>query len=133
MSTLSTRHQVLRAIISCFIVGIAIQFYAAGLMVFGASSANLHAMLGWLLVLLSIVFGIMAMVWRPSSGLVYRSVVLLCLCLMQPFLALSVAKHSRVLGATHVLVALAIFVTAEAIRRGLASDPAPTADGAAEP
>lgn len=111
--TIARIHPILARI---FLAGLLLQFYLAGVPLFGAGSFQPHRMLGDALAVLSILFPILALVGRlgrKSVGLSILLVVLIIVQIMLPSLRGSVSW----VAALHPVNALALMGVSAMIRR----------------
>ena len=98
-------------------VGVLLQFFLAGLGVFGAMDFGPHVMLGLLLSLLSLILLILAAAGRLGGSAIKFAAVLFGLMIVQ-MLLVRLGAISRVISALHPVNAVAIlFVAHEVARR----------------
>lgn len=109
-------HRVLNLLL---LIAVPLQFYAAGLAVFGASSFAMHSMLGQAMVPLALLSLVAAAVARPAGASPSRAAALLFLMILQPVLAFAPRASFPALSAVHPVVGLAIAVVAWQIDRRL--------------
>jgi hypothetical protein len=89
-----------------------VQFFAAGLAVFGASSFRMHQQVGWLMQLLALLSFVVSILARKRGASVLRAFVLLLFMILQPVLAFVPRASMPELSALHPVVGLAIGVVA---------------------
>ncbi len=77
-----------RALCWLIMAGLVLQFYAAGLAAFGAADFTLHGIVGWSLILATILLMVFALLGGYRRGELLQSLVLLPLVILQPVLAL---------------------------------------------
>jgi hypothetical protein len=111
-------HRVLNHLI---LIAVPLQFYAAGLAVFGASSFAMHSMLGQAMVPLALLSLIASFLSRSAGASPWRAAVLLFLMVLQPILAFAPRASFPAISAVHPVVGLAIAVLAWQIDRRLCS------------
>ena len=107
-----------RTCVWLYLGSLALQFYAAGLALFGMTSFMSHALLGYGLILGALTLlalTVAARLGRRSLGLAFG---LLLLVVLQPVLAVGVRSQYPWLAALHPVVALVIFGLALEIARG---------------
>jgi hypothetical membrane protein len=96
---------------------LALQFFLAGIGIFGAGSFDPHAINGTLMLVVALVLLILAAVRRLGRPIVTMSAVLLLLTLVQGFLP-AARDDAPVLAALHPVNALVLLVLAHALARG---------------
>jgi hypothetical protein len=101
-----------RACVVSYIIALALQFYVAGLALFGAASFVPHALLGYGLVLGAVTLTALTMAARFPRRTVALAICLIPLTLLQPVLALVPRASAPALAALHTLNALLIFSVA---------------------
>lgn len=101
-----------RACVVSYIVALAIQFYVAGLALFGAASFVPHALLGYGLVVGAVTLAALTLAARFPRRIVALAASLIPLTLLQPVLVLLVRPSAPTLAALHTLNALFIFTLA---------------------
>jgi hypothetical protein len=116
--------QLQRTCLGLYIAAVAVQVYAAGLALFGATSFVPHAVLGYLLIPGAVVLLALTAAVRPPRPAVLLAALILALAMLQPVLALAVRGRAPVLAALHPLNALLIVALAAWIARGTRDDPA---------
>jgi uncharacterized membrane protein HdeD (DUF308 family) len=100
------------------LVAIPVQFYAAGLAIFGAATFSTHMMLGWLLIALSLLSVVVSVIARHPGGSGWNPLVIFLLFLLQPILAFAPRAQAPAVSALHAAMGLAImFVTWETDRK----------------
>lgn len=83
------------------------QFYAAGLAIFGAESFTLHAVTGWVFILLSLALTVAAVTSKRRREVAWFAAAILLLSVLQPVLALGLRQFPWVV-ALHPVVGLLI-------------------------
>jgi hypothetical protein len=102
-------HRVLNHLI---LVGVPLQFYAAGLAVFGASSFRMHSVIGQAMVPLSLLSLISAILGRRAGARPSLAALLLVLVALQPVLAFAPRASFPAISAVHPVVGLLIGIVA---------------------
>ncbi len=102
-------HRVQRACAVSYIAALALQFYVAGLALFGAASFVPHAVLGYGLVVGALTLTALTMAARFPRRTVSLAMSLVPLTLLQPVLVLVLRPSAPPLAALHTLNALLIF------------------------
>jgi hypothetical protein len=102
-------HRVLNHLV---LIAVPVQFFAAGLAVFGAASFRMHQQVGWLMQLLSLLSFVFAIFARKRGASVWRALLLFVLMLLQPVLAFVPRASMPEISALHPVVGLAIGVVA---------------------
>ncbi len=98
-----------RACVVSYLAAVALQFYAAGLALFGAAGFGPHALLGYGLVLgAATLTALTAAAGYPRRTVAFAAGLVL-LTVLQPVLALSLRASAPALAALHALNALVIF------------------------
>ena len=97
-----------RACAVSYIAALALQFYVAGLALFGAASFVPHALLGYGLVIGAVTLTVLTIAARFPRRTVALAAGLIALTVLQPVLAL-VLRPAPALAALHTLNALLIF------------------------
>jgi hypothetical protein len=92
-----------------YLLGVVVQFFLAGLGVFGAESFESHRLLGFVLTGIAIILVVLAAVGRLPRLVFVLAVVLLALNILQSVLA---NVDTGGIAALHVLNALAVFIVA---------------------
>jgi hypothetical protein len=110
-------HRLERTCVWLYLGAIALQFYAAGLAIFGATSFMPHALLGYGLILGAVVLTVLVAAARLSRRAVAMAALLVPLTAFQPVLALAFRSSSPVISALHALNALLIFALATVVAR----------------
>lgn len=98
-----------------------LQFYSAGLAIFGGTGFGIHAVGGWLTQLLSLLTLLMLLVARTPFATTRLALVLLLLAILQPVLAFALRATFPFLSALHPVNGLAMLVTSVALERRLRS------------
>ncbi len=106
-----------RACAVSYIFAIAIQFYAAGLGLFGAASFVPHALLGYGLIIGAVTLTGLTVAARFPIRTIALAASLIPLTLLQPVLALTLRITAPSLAALHTLNALLIFTLAMLVAR----------------
>ena len=101
------------------LIGVPLQFYAAGLAVFGAASFAMHATLGQLMIVASLLSFLASLFARRAGASVLRALGLFVFVLIQPILAFAPRASAPWLSAVHPVVGLAIGIIAWQIERAL--------------
>ena len=104
-----------RACVVSYIVALALQFYVAGLALFGAASFVPHALLGYGLVVGALTLSALTVAAGFPRRTVAIATSLVPLTLLQPVLALVLRPAAPALAALHTLNALLIFSLALAV------------------
>ena len=89
------------------IVVIAVQFYAAGLAIFGATSFVPHAILGWTFIVLSLVLVVTAVASKLRNVVVWPAVGVLLLAVSQPVIVFGLRQWPAV-AAVHPVIGVVI-------------------------
>ena len=97
-----------------FLVALVVQFFLAGLGVFGAESFEAHRTLGYALQGGAIILLLLALVGRLGRSVVWPIALLVVLAIVQSLLA-AAKDDARYLAALHVVNALAIVVLAQLV------------------
>ena len=100
-----------------YLAALALQFYAAGLGLFGATSFAPHALLGYGLVIGATTLTGLTLAARLPRSTVMLAATLIPLTLLQPVLALLPRASAPALAALHTVNALAIFSLAALVAR----------------
>jgi hypothetical protein len=108
-----------RGINGFLIVAVPLQFYFAGLAVFGASSFGMHSQLGRLMIPLALVSFLVALAGRRAGTSPGRAGFLFVLALLQPILAFAPRASAPEISALHPVVALGFGIVAWQIERKL--------------
>lgn len=111
--TISQIHQGLARL---FMVGILLQFYLAGLALFGVNSFGPHRMLGDGLTAIALLFPVLALVGRLGRKLIGLSVLLAFLAVIQVILP-SLRGNISWIAALHPVNALVLIGVSGMIRR----------------
>ena len=99
-----------------FLAGLLLQFYLAGIALFGAGSFEPHRILGTALIVVAILFPVLALVGRLGRKLIGLSLLLLFLTLVQMLLP-SLRGSAPWIAALHPVNALALMGVSALIRR----------------
>ena len=110
-------HRLHRACVKSYLGALALQFYAAGLGVFGAADFMPHALLGYGLILGAVTLTVLTVTARLPRRAVLLAAALIPLTILQPVLALAFRAPAPALSALHTLNALVIFALAAAVAR----------------
>src|SRR5688572_18229763 len=110
-------HQVQRTCAGTYLAALALQFYAAGLAVFGVTTFVPHALLGYGLVLGAITLATLTSVARLPRQTVLLAMALVPLSILQPLLALLPRVAAPAVSALHLVNALLIALIAAIIAR----------------
>ena len=97
-----------------FLVALVVQFFLAGLGVFGAESFEAHRTLGYALQGGAILLLLLALVGRLGRSVIWPTALLVVLAIVQSLLA-AAKDDARYLAALHVVNALAIVVLAQLV------------------
>jgi hypothetical protein len=106
-----------RTCVTTYLAALALQFYAAGLAAFGATTFTAHALLGYGLVIGAITLATLTAAARMPRKLVRRAVALVPLSILQPVLALVPRVDAPALSALHTVNALLIVLVAASVAR----------------
>jgi hypothetical protein len=106
-----------RACVTTYLAALAIQFYAAGLAAFGATTFMPHALLGYGLVIGATTLATLTAAARMPRRLVLRAAALVPLSVLQPVLALVPRVDLPALSALHTVNALLIVFVAASVAR----------------
>lgn len=98
-----------RACVVSYIFALAVQFYAAGLGLFGAATFGTHALLGYGLVIGATTLTGLTLAARFPRRVIAVAAALIPLTVLQPVLALTLRASAPSLAALHILNALLIF------------------------
>ncbi len=98
-----------------YLLLLALQFYAAGLGIFGAASFGPHAALGYGLVVGAVVLTTLTLLARLPRSTVFLASALVPLTILQPVLALAPRPESPAVAALHPVNALAIVILAAVV------------------
>ena len=101
-----------RALNGLILIGVPLQFYAAGLAVFGASSFAMHSVIGQAMVPVSLLSLVAALLGRPAGTRPLLATALFALVALQPVLAFAPRASFPAISAIHPVVGLAIGVIA---------------------
>lgn len=96
--------------VAMYLVALVLQFYAAGLGLFAATGFDMHAMLGYALILGALILAILTAFARMGRSAVLMAVAVLFLTVLQPVLALLMRRLAPEVAALHTVIALAIFL-----------------------
>ena len=99
-----------------FLAGLLLQFYLAGIALFGAGSFQPYRMLGDALTILAILFPVLALVGRLGRKLIGLSILLVFLTIVQIMLP-SLRGSVSWIAALHPVNALALMGVSAMIRR----------------
>lgn len=100
-----------------FVGLVVLQFFLAGIGVFGAASFDAHAINGTLLLVLALVLVLLALAGRLGGGVIAISVLLFVLTGVQGALP-GLRDGAAVIAALHPLNALALLVLGHAVAHG---------------
>jgi Family of unknown function (DUF6220) len=114
---MSLPYRLQRTCVASYLAAIALQFYAAGLGVFGAANFMPHALLGYGLILGAVTLTVLTIAARLPRRAVLLAAALVPLTILQPVLALALRAPAPALSALHTLNALVIFAVAAAVAR----------------
>ena len=89
------------------LLGILVQFYAAGLMIYGAPL--LHQLLGYVILLVAVVWTILGAVAAGWGTETKTGLALVVVLVLQPIFVFVLATQSRYLGALHPVNGLVAF------------------------
>ncbi len=103
-----------RTCVFLYLAAIALQFYAAGLAVFGVSSFMTHALFGYSMILGAIILLVLTFAAKLAGRVKILAALVLFLTVLQPVLAL-IRSPIPVLAALHPVNALLIFAIATRI------------------
>ena len=103
-----------RTCVFLYLGAIALQFYAAGLAVFGVSSFMTHALFGYSMILGAIILLVLTFAARLSGRIKILATLVVLLTMLQPVLAL-IRSPIPLLAALHPVNALLIFAIATRI------------------
>lgn len=98
-----------RACVVSYIFALAVQFYAAGLGLFGAATFGTHALLGYGLIIGAATLTGLTLAARFPRRVIAVAAALIPLTVLQPILALTLRASAPSLAALHILNALLIF------------------------
>jgi hypothetical protein len=101
-----------RACVVSYIFALAVQFYAAGLGLFGATGFGTHALLGYGLIIGAATLTGLTVAARFPRRTVLLAATLIPLTVLQPVLALTLRVSAPALAALHIVNALLIFTLA---------------------
>ncbi len=108
--------QIHHGLAAIFLAGLLLQFYLAGIALFGVGSFEPHQTLGDALAILAILFPVLALVGRLGRKLIGLSLLLLLLTIVQIILP-SLRGSAALIAALHPVNALALIGVSAAIRR----------------
>lgn len=114
---MSLPNRLQRTCVASYLGAIALQFYAAGLGVFGAVNFVPHALLGYGLIIGAITLTVLTITARLPRRAVALAAALIPLTILQPVFALVLRSPAPALSALHTLNALVIFAVAVAVAR----------------
>jgi hypothetical protein len=106
-----------RTCVATYLASLALQFYAAGLAAFGATTFTPHALLGYGLVIGAVTLATLTAAAHMPRRLVMRAVALVPLSILQPILALVPRADAPALSAFHTVNALLIVLVAASVAR----------------
>ena len=106
-----------RTCATTYLAALALQFYAAGLAAFGATTFTAHALLGYGLVIGAVTLATLTAAARMPRRLIRRAVALVPLSILQPILALVPRVDAPALSALHTVNALLIVLVAASVAR----------------
>ena len=106
-----------RACVVSYLGALAVQFYAAGLGLFGATGFMPHALLGYGLIIGATTLTGLTLAARFPRRTIALAAALIPLTLLQPVLALTMRVPAPSLAALHTLNALLIFTLAMIVAR----------------
>ena len=112
MSRFFTAFRLQRTCLWLYLGSLALQFYAAGLAVFGVTGFMSHALLGYGLVLGAVILLALTRAARLGRRATALAVGIVALTLLQPLLAIGLRRTLPALAALHPVVALAIVALA---------------------
>lgn len=96
-----------------------VQFYAAGIGIFGAGTLQMHTILGWSMLLLSLFSLVSSVVARVGTEGVLQASALFLLIVLQPILVFVPRASFPAVSALHPVNGLAIGIVAWVIHRRL--------------
>lgn len=105
---MSLVHRAQRVCVVTYLASLALQFYAAGLAIFGATSFVPHALLGYGLVIGALTVTILTLAARFPVRIVALAAALIPLTVLQPVFALTLRPTPPV-AALHAFNAIVIF------------------------
>ena len=111
-------HRVLNHLV---LIGVPVQFYAAGLAVFGAASFALHAVIGQMMIVFALLSLLVSLGARRVGASAGGPLLLFGLVVAQPILAFAPRASAPWMSALHPVVGLVIAVVAWRIERSLRS------------
>ena len=114
---MSLVHRAQRTCVMTYLAALAIQFYAAGLAVFGVTTFTTHALLGYGLVIGALTLATLTAAARMPRRLIARTAALVPLSILQPILALAPRVDVPALSALHTVNALLIVLVAASVAR----------------
>ena len=85
-----------------------LQFYAAGIAVFGAGGFGPHRVVGWLIIVVALLNLVLTLAARGPRGARTAALAILVLSVLQPMLAFAPRARFPELSAVHVVNALVI-------------------------
>ena len=106
-----------RTCIATYLLALTLQFYAAGLAIFGVTSFVPHAMLGYGLVIGALTLATLTAAARLSRRAKMLAFGLVPLTVLQPVLALVPRADAPAIAALHAVNALLIIVVAAMVAR----------------
>lgn len=106
-----------RACVVSYLGALALQFYAAGLGLFGATGFGPHALLGYGLIIGAITLTVLTVAAHFPRRTILLASLLIPLTLLQPVLALTLRISAPYLAALHTLNAVLIFALAMLVAR----------------
>ena len=102
-------HSAHRALNRLILIGILVQFYAAGLAVFGRPF-TFHAILGWSLIPASLALMILALIYRRFDAISGLSALLFAVIALQPVFVFVLSSIAVEITALHPLNGLVAFL-----------------------
>ncbi len=106
-----------RTCLGLFLASVALQVYAAGLGLFGATSFVPHATLGYLMVVGALILLVLTVIAKLPRPAIVLAGLVLGLTILQPILILQLRASLPALAALHPFNALLIFALAASIAR----------------
>ena len=106
-----------RGLARLMLAAVVVQFYFAGLAVFGVADFDAHAVTGWSLILASILLLFLSALGRTGKSTMLLSGVVLATIVAQPLLAILPRDTMPIIAALHPVNALAIAVLLQVLSR----------------
>jgi hypothetical protein len=104
---------------------VVVQFYSAGMALFGAASFKLHQIVGSVSVIVAIAMTVLALVARAGKVIAWHAAGAIALTMLQPVLVFVVRSRAPWIAALHPVVGLMIGLLAWRVAKGAGGNRTP--------